>query len=69
MILEPGNARGWPARYTGPEVAGGPASGIAGIESESGISLGSRPEDLSKEQFLKISRLLPGIADGRSEIR
>jgi 16S rRNA A1518/A1519 N6-dimethyltransferase RsmA/KsgA/DIM1 with predicted DNA glycosylase/AP lyase activity len=42
---------------------------LAGIESETGIDLGSRPEDLSKEQFLRISRLLPGVANGRSEIR
>jgi len=42
---------------------------LAGIESETGIDLGLRPEDLSKEQFLRISRLLPGTANGRSEIR
>jgi 16S rRNA (adenine1518-N6/adenine1519-N6)-dimethyltransferase len=39
---------------------------LAGIESETGIDLGSRPEELSKEELLSISRLLSGIANGPS---
>jgi 16S rRNA (adenine1518-N6/adenine1519-N6)-dimethyltransferase len=42
---------------------------LAGIESETGIDLGSRPEDLSKEQLLSICRFLAGIANGSSENR
>jgi 16S rRNA (adenine1518-N6/adenine1519-N6)-dimethyltransferase len=39
---------------------------LAGIESSTGIDLGMRPEELSKEQFLSISRSLTGDVNGRS---
>jgi 16S rRNA (adenine1518-N6/adenine1519-N6)-dimethyltransferase len=39
---------------------------LTGIESDTGIDLGMRPEELSKEQFLSISRSLTGDANGRS---
>jgi 16S rRNA (adenine1518-N6/adenine1519-N6)-dimethyltransferase len=36
------------------------------IETESGINLGSRPEKLGKEEFLKLLRMLTGTAGGRT---
>jgi 16S rRNA (adenine1518-N6/adenine1519-N6)-dimethyltransferase len=39
---------------------------LAGIETKTGIDLGSRPEDLTKEDFLRLSRKLTEIADGRT---
>jgi 16S rRNA (adenine1518-N6/adenine1519-N6)-dimethyltransferase len=42
---------------------------LAGIEAQTGIDLGSRPEDLGKEEFVKLSRMLTGMADGRAASR
>ncbi len=36
------------------------------IETEAGINLGSRPEELGKEEFLKLLRILAGTAGGRT---
>jgi 16S rRNA (adenine1518-N6/adenine1519-N6)-dimethyltransferase len=46
-----------------------PESALAGIESKTGIDPGSRPESLSKEEFLKLSRMLAGTARGRTSTR
>jgi 16S rRNA (adenine1518-N6/adenine1519-N6)-dimethyltransferase len=43
-----------------------PETALAGIEAQTGIDLRSRPEDLGKEEFLKISRMLTGKAGGRT---
>jgi len=40
---------------------------LTGIESETGIDLGLRPEHLSKEQFLVLSRTLTGMTDGKTD--
>jgi 16S rRNA (adenine1518-N6/adenine1519-N6)-dimethyltransferase len=42
---------------------------LADIEANSGIDLGARPESLSKEDFLKLSRMLAGMTGGRTSTR